>query len=292
MRVPNPTNSRITINKGIKRLRIGCFWIGLEEKTSKGTGSSNIFLAKRRERVGVEFCSLWAYWHVHAIVREPDISQRQHGQGKLEQREPLTDKLGLNGLAQLTLLDHAISGLLSSKHHIEIRHVHWTANARLERRLDLLLQQSLEIDVLSEELVPFDFFSPIDSKALRRVSIQKPGEDRTRQGTDFVRGDKRIVKDLLVHLIGDLCGKGQKMRCDCVPRLRRDTNHRRVEAVQPTSRTAARQASTNQSPCPYRSVQPSNQAPREQKWWLTVSLTVQNFRGQVLGGSAKRVRHV
>ena len=59
--------------------------------------------------------------------------------------------------------------------------------------------------MLGEEGVPFDFLSPIDTKTLRRVSVQKSGEDRTGQRTNFVPEDERVVKDLLVHLIRDLC---------------------------------------------------------------------------------------
>lgn len=65
--------------------------------------------------------------------------------------------------------------------------------------------------------MPFDFSSPIDPKTLGRVLIQKPGEDLTRRGTDFVSKDDRVVKSLLVHFFRPLLGGvWNEMRLDIV----------------------------------------------------------------------------
>lgn len=74
-------------------------------------------------------------------------------------------------------------------------------------------------------------------------------------------------------------------------RRERETNHRRREAVQPTSHTTTRPASTNQLSCLGAMVS-SNMISRKQRQQLTVSLAVQDFRGQILGSPAKGVRHI
>jgi len=70
------------------------------------------------------------------------------------------------------------------------------------------------------------------------------------------------------------------------------TNHRRREAVQPTSRTTTRQVSTNQSSCLYRDGQLPYPAAQKPSGPLTVSLAIQNLRSQVLGCPTERVGHV
>ena len=61
-----------------------------------------------------------------------------------------TLELRLDRLGQLRALDDRVEGLLRSEDGVKVGHVHGTADARLERGLDLLLREPLPVDLLKE----------------------------------------------------------------------------------------------------------------------------------------------
>ncbi len=71
--------------------------------------------------------------------------------------------------------------------------------------MDLLLRQELEVDVLVEERVALDFLGALDTEAARGVAVQQGSEDALRFRRELLPEDERIVQDLLVHLVRDLC---------------------------------------------------------------------------------------
>ena len=79
-----------------------------------------------------------------------------------------------------------------------------THNSRLERRLNLLLPQLLEIYVSGEEGVVLDLLGAIHAESPRRVTIEQSSEQRSSFGTALVREAKRVRKDLAVHFVGVL----------------------------------------------------------------------------------------
>lgn len=82
---------------------------------------------------------------------------------------------------------------------------HWaTHHGRLERRLDLLRPQLLEVEMSREEGMIFDLLSAVDTESLRRVPIQQLNQERSGLGANFVREPKGVRQDLSVHLIGVL----------------------------------------------------------------------------------------
>ena len=81
-----------------------------------------------------------------------NIRQCDHGTRTLELR--------LDRLGQLRALDDRIQGLLRREDGVKIGHVDGTADARLERRLDLLLREPLPRDLL-EERVALDLFRAV-----------------------------------------------------------------------------------------------------------------------------------
>jgi hypothetical protein len=80
-----------------------------------------------------------------------------------------------------------------------------TSNTGLERRLDLLLREQLEIDMLVEERVAFDLFCAFDAETTSRVAVQQRSEDALRFWLEFLPENKRVVQDLLIHLVRLLC---------------------------------------------------------------------------------------
>ena len=71
-----------------------------------------------------------------------------------------TLELRLDRLGQLRALDNRVHRLFRSKDGVKVGHVHGTADARLERRLDLLLRESLPVDLL-EKRMAFDFLRAV-----------------------------------------------------------------------------------------------------------------------------------
>ena len=78
-------------------------------------------------------------------------------------------------------------------------------HARLERRLDLLLNKLLEVDVVRKERVRPDLLRPVHAQALRRVSREQARQYTPRLHTDVVPEHERVVQDLLVHVVRVLC---------------------------------------------------------------------------------------
>ena len=69
-------------------------------------------------------------------------------------------------------------------------------DAGLERRLDLLLHELLEVDVLGKEGVCPDRLGARDAQALLRVAREQAREERARVGRDFVAEAQRVGEDL------------------------------------------------------------------------------------------------
>lgn len=82
---------------------------------------------------------------------------------------------------------------------------HRTRNAGLERRLDLLLEELLKVDMLPKERVPLNLVCAIHAQSASRVAREETGEYAACVGADLRAKDERILQDFLVHLIGDLC---------------------------------------------------------------------------------------
>jgi hypothetical protein len=61
-----------------------------------------------------------------------------------------TLELGLDRPRELRTLDHRVEGLFRCEDRVEIGHVHGAADARFERRLDLLLREAPPVDLLKE----------------------------------------------------------------------------------------------------------------------------------------------
>lgn len=133
-----------------------------------------------------------------------------------------TRELSLNCLTQVRILNIAVDGCLSREYRIEVRHVlrihqhhsteciarsthHRTSNTRFERRVYLLLCQQLEIYVIPKEGVPPDLFGAVNAQPTCRVARKETDEDAARFRIEFGAEYKRVVEDLLVHLVGVLC---------------------------------------------------------------------------------------
>ncbi len=70
---------------------------------------------------------------------------------------------------------------------------HWAQHAGLERRLDLLLNELLEVNMVGKEGMRSDLFCPVDSQALRRVSGEETSEDASRLCANIIAKDERVV---------------------------------------------------------------------------------------------------
>jgi len=77
--------------------------------------------------------------------------------------------LSLDGLGELRALDDRVEGLLGREDGVKVGHVHGAAHGWLERRLDLLLNETLPVDLL-EEQVAFDLVGAVDAQTLRGVA--------------------------------------------------------------------------------------------------------------------------
>jgi len=81
---------------------------------------------------------------------------------------------------------------------------HRARNARLEWRLNLLLSQELEVNMIMEEGMSLDLFRSLHSEATSRVAIKQTRQDTHRLGTELVSKAKGIVENLLVHFVRNL----------------------------------------------------------------------------------------
>lgn len=66
--------------------------------------------------------------------------------------------------------------------------------------------------MVREERMRPDLLCPVDSEALCRVASEKPCQDAARLRANVVAEDERIVQDLLIHVVGVLCGRGFTMK--------------------------------------------------------------------------------
>ena len=74
-----------------------------------------------------------------------------------------------------------------------------THHARLERRLNLLLQQRAPVDMFRKERVPLDLFGAIDAQPLAWVARQQAPQDVAGVRAHVAREAERLGQDLLVH---------------------------------------------------------------------------------------------
>ena len=84
----------------------------------------------------------------------------------------------------------------------ELMHVHEgtsTYDAGLERRLNLLRQQPVPIDISSEERMSLDLVSAMIAQPPLRIPLQQSGHDAPRFRGDVGREVERIGEDPLVH---------------------------------------------------------------------------------------------
>jgi hypothetical protein len=133
-----------------------------------------------------------------------------------------TGKLGLHGGREIRVFDIAINWRLRSKHGIKVGDIlicrfvscsdlvdwkdayHRTSHARFERRLDFLRRKLPKVDMFVEEGVPFDFISPVDTKATRRVSVQQASKNAPRLCAELRPKHQRVIEDLGIHLVRHL----------------------------------------------------------------------------------------
>src|SRR6266852_2677044 len=80
-----------------------------------------------------------------------------------------TLELGLDRPRELQTLNHQVEGLFCCEDHVEIGHVYGAADARFERRLDLLLREVLPVDLLKERMV-LDLLCAVYTQTLRWVT--------------------------------------------------------------------------------------------------------------------------
>ena len=65
----------------------------------------------------------------------------------------------------------------------------------------MLLKKLVEVNVLGKEGMLLDLFCTTYTKTLGRVTGEEAGEDAARLRADVVAEDKRVLQDLLVHLL-------------------------------------------------------------------------------------------
>ena len=145
-----------------------------------------------------------------------------------------TSKLSLHSLRELRALDDAVERLLCGEDGVEVRDVDRAGDGRLERRLNLLLEQLVEIDVFRKEGISLDLFRAVDTKPLCWVARKQASEDAARLRAYVVAEDERVLQDLLVHLLGVLCkciswGKGPKRASKLTIIKRREARKHFVE---------------------------------------------------------------
>jgi len=81
---------------------------------------------------------------------------------------------------------------------------HRTRHAWLKRRLDLFLQEPLEVDVVYEERVLLDLLSAVHPKSFRRISVEKTSQNGSSFCANVGAEGEWISEDLLVHFVCDL----------------------------------------------------------------------------------------
>jgi hypothetical protein len=105
-----------------------------------------------------------------------------------------TVELVLNGLAELRALLVRVERDLGGELGVEVGDVDRARHARLERRLDLLLHERAEVDVLREERVRLDRLGALPAEPLRGVARDEPGEDRARLVREVFRERQRVLR--------------------------------------------------------------------------------------------------
>jgi len=85
-----------------------------------------------------------------------------------------------------------------------------THNSRLERRLNLLGDQLLPVDVPREERMVLDIRRSVDSQPMSWIPVEQTDEKRPSFGPNLLGEPKRILEDLAVHLVGVLVVEGRE----------------------------------------------------------------------------------
>lgn len=80
-------------------------------------------------------------------------------------------------------------------------------DTRLKGRVDSLLRQLLEVDVILEEGMPLDLLRSVYAEPLRRIASEETSEDAACFRRDFWPKDEWVIEDLAIHVIGDLYGE-------------------------------------------------------------------------------------
>lgn len=105
----------------------------------------------------------------------------------------LTSKLVLDRRPERRTVLETVHRQLARELRVKVRHVHGALYTRLERRLDLLLRELDEVDVVLEERVLLDLVCALDAEPPCWVARDQPGEDRARLRGDFVSEGKRVL---------------------------------------------------------------------------------------------------
>lgn len=104
-----------------------------------------------------------------------------------------TRELVLDRLAEVRVLDVAVYGCLCGEDGIEVGHVNRAVYARLEGRVNLLLREQLEVDVVHEEGMFLDLLSAIDAKTIGGVAREKSRQDTPGFRADFSTEGERVL---------------------------------------------------------------------------------------------------
>lgn len=124
-------------------------------------------------------------------------------------------KLLLDGAAEVRVFDNRVDRQLLRELRVELRaegrsgessqgeregthvaRVGGALDARLERRLYLLLHELLEVDVLGKKRVRLDRLGTGDAQSLLRVAGEEASQERASVGGDLVAESQRVGQDL------------------------------------------------------------------------------------------------
>ena len=104
-----------------------------------------------------------------------------------------TRELILNRLTKVRVLNVAIHGCLCGEDGIEVGHVNRAVDARLEGRVNLLLREQLEVDMVIEERVLLDLLSAIDAKTIGGVACEESRQNAPGLRANFRTEGERVL---------------------------------------------------------------------------------------------------
>lgn len=110
----------------------------------------------------------------------------------------------------MRVVDDRVHRRLGRELLVEVARVDGARDGRLKRRLDLLGDEPLPVDVPSEKRMVLDVERTVDAQPLGRVPIEEPDEERAGLGANLLREAERVLQNLAVHLVRVLVIKGRE----------------------------------------------------------------------------------